>query len=70
MMRILDVRPAGLRIVMEFDFNDLEQLALALECAQFTPNRSSAEQGPAALYVKDRFYPELKELLASVKHGS
>jgi hypothetical protein len=70
MMRILDVRPAGLRVVMEFDLQDLEQLASALECAQFVPNRSSAEQGPAATYVKDKFYPELKEFLASVKHGS
>lgn len=70
MMRILDVRPAGLRVVMEFDLTDLENLAAALECAQFTPNRNNEEQRPAAEYVKSKFYPELKDLLASIKHGT
>ena len=70
MMRILDVRPAGLRVVMEFDLQDLEKIASALECAQFIPNRDSIEQRAAAEYAKDKFYPELKEFLASIKHGS
>ena len=70
MMRILDVRPAGLRVVMEFDLEDLQKLADALECARFVPNRNSEVQSPAAEYVKDKFYPELKAFLASIKHGS
>jgi hypothetical protein len=66
-MRVLDVKPAGFRVLVEYDLIELEKLLDALDRAQIDPKD---QVNGSVDYVVNEFYPKLKSFLESLKNGS
>ena len=69
-MRVLNVRPKGIYITLEFSSEQLQQISDFLEHSKCTFN-SEAEPDMIAAneYVVSEFYPNLNILLKDVANG-
>jgi len=70
-MRILDVRPAGYRVLIEMDLDQVEKVLLALsETTQLRYNGNERGKKEAVEYLVTEFYPTLERLVKDMKHGA
>jgi NADP-dependent 3-hydroxy acid dehydrogenase YdfG len=72
--KILDVKPAGFRVFIEHDLEDLKKLALAINCAEFDITKVDvAERNDvkeSVNWVINNFFPDLKRFLKEIDDGS
>lgn len=73
-LKILDVKPAGFRVIIEHDLEELKKLALALNCAEFDVTKiiegDRSDVRDSVNWVVNKFFPELKKFLKEIDDGS
>ena len=69
-MRIVDVKPAGYRALIEHDVDDLVKIRTALDCMERNVASLDDDKKVAVNYLVEVFYPRIDKLLKDLNYGT
>jgi len=66
-MKVVDIQPRDIFVLMEFSLKELCQLDFVLDNMTVEYDRTQEGQMDAALFLTERFAPAIKELIGQVR---
>lgn len=70
MAEILEVKPVGIRVKIEFNLNELVTLRNALDRAKLVQDKTNEVEIAENRYITDEFFPLLDGFVKEMKNGA
>jgi hypothetical protein len=70
MPKVIEVRPEGIIVTMEYHLGELQKMKTGLDLVQINANMKDKGQADAANYITDEFYPLIKKIVEDLTHVS
>jgi len=68
-MRILNVTPAGYRLVTEFELSEFEMIVKALDGTELRYDYKDVEKTKAVEFLTKELYPKIEKLIKEIRSG-
>lgn len=69
MAEVIQVRPKGVYITVEFSLEELEKLKKAFEMCEVKANLKDQDEAEANRYFTEEHYPFIRKLCEDLKNG-
>ena len=70
MIKLLDIQPKDIHLLLDIPLTDLEKLIIVLENSTFNYNSEKKEERDLAEYLTETLYPNLKAVLEATQEAT